>query len=79
MRSHIATVHEGLKPFKCSLCDSWFGTKQYVKKHIATVHGAPVEKRKQWPCEVCKKGFTTKGSLKKHITGAHEDMTELTF
>ena len=34
----IQTVHEGLKPFKCSICNSSFTRKPALKKHIKSVH-----------------------------------------
>ena len=38
MKGHIATIHEGKKPFKCDICNVNFGQKVGLKKHVATVH-----------------------------------------
>ena len=35
MNVHIATVHQGKKPFKCEICHAAFGEKSKMKKHIA--------------------------------------------
>ena len=34
----IQTVHEGQKPFKCSICNSSYTRKMALKKHIQKVH-----------------------------------------
>ena len=38
MKTHIARVHEGKKPFKCGICDYRFSVKGDVKKHVTAVH-----------------------------------------
>ena len=35
---HVATVHEGNKPFKCNICNASFGRRDYLNKHVETVH-----------------------------------------
>ena len=35
---HIASVHEGKKPFKCSICDYTFAQKKTLTNHISSVH-----------------------------------------
>ena len=30
---HIATVHEGINPFKCSVCDVEFANKQFEEAY----------------------------------------------
>ena len=35
---HIASVHEGKKPFKCEICDDQFKLKHELNEHIASVH-----------------------------------------
>ena len=35
---HIASVHEGKKPFKCEICDDQFELKHELNEHIASVH-----------------------------------------
>ena len=40
LKAHIATVHEGTKPYLCSIrnCDSTFKTKKSLNRHINTIH-----------------------------------------
>ena len=38
LKKHVEAVHEGIKPFKCSVCDVKFANKQNLKKHIETIH-----------------------------------------
>ena len=54
LKKHVEAVHEGIKPFKCSICDlkfannynpliqewylSSFVDKQNLKKHVEAVH-----------------------------------------
>ena len=33
LKKHFETVNEGIKPFKCSICDAEFANKQNLKKH----------------------------------------------
>ena len=35
---HIATVHEGKKPFECCVCNAKFAEKRELSRHIAAVH-----------------------------------------
>ena len=68
MKIHIESVHEGKKPFKCSLCDSAFGFKYGLNMHIVSVH----EKKKPFKCSKCEFEATQKVNLKKHIETVHE-------
>ena len=38
LKSHVASVHEGNKPFKCDICDYSCSLKQYMKQHVAKKH-----------------------------------------
>ena len=71
MLSHLSKVHEGKKPFPCSICnDVGFSTKEYIDKHIASVH----EKRDRRPseCSICDKTFAKPEVLDRHIRSVHE-------
>merc|ERR1712129_548566 len=68
MGFHIATVHEGLKPFICSTCNYNAKKMSALNKHIEQVH----EEIKKKECEYCYKRFGTKGSLKRHIDKFHQ-------
>ena len=62
LKKHVGTVHEGIKPFKCSICDVKFANnynsgmvhikfanQQKLKKHVDTVH----EGIKPFECSIC--------------------------
>ena len=38
LKTHIKTVHQGIKTHKCELCDKSFGIPGNLKKHINNVH-----------------------------------------
>ena len=38
LKTHIKSVHEGLKNHKCDLCDKKFGHSSVLKKHIKGIH-----------------------------------------
>ena len=69
MDKHISAVHEGKKPFKCTICDKSFGRKSHMELHISAVH----EEKKPFKCLLCKEGFTRKENLQKHISSVHEN------
>ena len=48
LKKHVEVVHEGIKPFKCSVCDVKFANKQHLKKHIETIH----EEIKPFKCTI---------------------------
>ena len=78
MKIHIQVVHEGKKPFKCTLCDASFTKKSYMVTHIASVHEGKKhieskhEKKRPYKCSKCDACFTQSNVLKKHITSVHE-------
>ena len=62
LRCHVASVHEGKKPFTCSICNKIFCRKYAVDKHIEAIH----EKVKKYHCVPCFKSFATKEGLTLH-------------
>ena len=39
MKNHVESrVHEGIKPFKCEICDKTFSQKWNMKIHMKNVH-----------------------------------------
>ena len=36
--AHKASVHEGIKPYKCERCDLCFTEKSKLKRHVDCVH-----------------------------------------
>ena len=63
MKGHIATIHEGKKPFKCAICDAGFTSKHGMKKHIVAIH----EGNKPFKCDICNAKFASKQRMKGHI------------
>ena len=39
LKSHIDTVHKGIKKFPCDYCSAGFVRKKHLDAHIASVHG----------------------------------------
>ena len=68
MKKHIASVHEGLRPFKCSKCDSCFKDGSNLKRHFMSAH----EGKKPHLCPICGVGFAQNTNLKSHIVKIHE-------
>ena len=67
LSKHMASVHDGKKPFNCSICDHKFSIKQSLTKHIASVH----EGKKPYNCSICNQKFSSKQSLTRHIGSVH--------
>ena len=54
----------------CVICNKYFSTKIYLKRHVTTVH----DEGKQYKCDVCSTIFGQKGALKIHFTTIHRDI-----
>eukprot|EP00179_Madagascaria_erythrocladioides_P005362 CAMPEP_0198317104 /NCGR_PEP_ID=MMETSP1450-20131203/6713_1 /TAXON_ID=753684 ORGANISM="Madagascaria erythrocladiodes, Strain CCMP3234" /NCGR_SAMPLE_ID=MMETSP1450 /ASSEMBLY_ACC=CAM_ASM_001115 /LENGTH=242 /DNA_ID=CAMNT_0044020287 /DNA_START=30 /DNA_END=758 /DNA_ORIENTATION=+ len=67
---HVLTVHEKLRPHKCTICHAEFGLKGNLTKHIKSIHEASSATRLH--CPQCTKSFSIKGNLVKHIQTVHE-------
>ena len=66
-KMHIISVHEGQKPFKCSVCNNC-SRKWVLTQLIALVH----EGKKPLDCSICNYSCSQKGTLIKHIATLHE-------
>ena len=60
-------VHDGEKPYKCTICENRYSEKDTLKKHIAKVH----EKKFQILCSICGVSID-KYNLRQHIQTVHE-------
>ena len=47
VKTHAGIVHEGMKQFKCDICNGKFRSKQIMIHHVATVH----KENKHFNCE----------------------------
>ena len=68
LKRHIESVHEGIKPFKCNICDYETAQKGHLKKHKDSVH----EGIKPYKCHICQFESATSSHVKRHITVVHE-------
>ena len=74
LKTHIKTVHLGLKPYKCDYCDKSFSQKGNLDQHISDVH----LKLKPFKCDFCGESFAQKATLDNHIASMHtEDLKQV--
>ena len=66
----IIDVQEKSKPYQCQQCESSFGEKAVLKRHIKYVH----DKLKPYQCLLCEQAFVQKYSLQLHIKIVHEKL-----
>jgi len=66
----IESVHEGIKKFKCTICDFNCAQKYHLNKHTETVH----EGIRPFKCNICNYETCYKGTLKKHIEYVHKGL-----
>ena len=59
---NVASVHDGIKDWKCSQCPLAFSERQNLRIHVSTVH----EKLKPYQCDGCGKKFGRSSDLKHH-------------
>lgn len=69
MKRHIASVHEGKRPFKCESCGATFTLKEHLKTH-SYVH----TKDNPHKCSLCDASFVQKQALSKHLSTIHDDL-----
>ena len=70
LKQHIETVHQGIKPYQCHMCDSKFYYPSVMKAHISRIHEG--KKPEKINCSTCGKLFAAKRSLKDHIAVVHD-------
>ena len=69
LKIHMASVHEGKKPFKCEICDQKFAGKSSMKRHNEVVH----EGKKRFQCSTCKVRFSKKENMERHVAAIHDN------
>lgn len=57
-------MHEGVKPYQCTLCDKEFVQKWNLRKHFKKHEASSLSERKVFKCVKCNKGFTERYNLK---------------
>ena len=61
LKKHVGTVHEGIKPFKCSICDVEFANNYNPQMQELQIQ--------EWYLHI---KFANKQNLKKHVGTVHE-------
>ena len=55
--------------FKCDECGKYFAWKDYLSRHVTSVHEGVIHR-----CDKCDKYFAHKGNLHVHKKSAHENV-----
>ncbi|AET38513.1 Pzf1p Ecym_2817 [Eremothecium cymbalariae DBVPG len=61
LTEHQVSVHQGIKPYKCTECDRAFVKKSHLERHFFS-HSD----KKPFSCSKCGKGVTTRQQLARH-------------
>ncbi|CAI2359556.1 unnamed protein product [Moneuplotes crassus] len=64
-------MHQGVKPFICSICSNTFTQKGNLKKHMRQHINRNVRDRKIHKCRVCPKSYTERYNLRSHYAAKH--------
>ena len=68
LRRHIKSIHEGIKPYQCSMCDAKYAVKSYLNEHMISVH----ESKRPYECAFCESKFKIQKNLNRHIREVHK-------
>ena len=68
LNSHMKSVHSGVKPFECAVCQ-----KRFSNRGILTAHERVHTGERPFKCELCGGAFKQKGSLQKHMLQVHSE------
>ena len=66
---NVLSVHEGKKPFICSICARRFSKKFERKQPFEMVH----EGKKPFQCKTCEARFSLKSTMKENFYSVHEE------
>ena len=62
------------KPFKCSICEATFTTKNTMKTHIDSIHDGKKLNASRVKCTICEKIFSSSSNIRTHISNKHKDV-----
>ena len=70
--------HYEMNKFICLLCNTDFGTKKGLERHMKQIHEAYQQtekgqkRQKTFSCDICTASFQTQSSLNRHVKNMHE-------
>ena len=68
LKRHVLAVHEGIKEFKCEICDKAFSQKSHKNSHMENVH----EGIRNFYCDLCENKYFVKSiDLRNHKKNYH--------
>eukprot|EP00179_Madagascaria_erythrocladioides_P002734 CAMPEP_0198316682 /NCGR_PEP_ID=MMETSP1450-20131203/6479_1 /TAXON_ID=753684 ORGANISM="Madagascaria erythrocladiodes, Strain CCMP3234" /NCGR_SAMPLE_ID=MMETSP1450 /ASSEMBLY_ACC=CAM_ASM_001115 /LENGTH=424 /DNA_ID=CAMNT_0044019849 /DNA_START=246 /DNA_END=1520 /DNA_ORIENTATION=+ len=67
LETHVRSVHERQRPFKCDRCDQDFATVGNLRRHQRNVH----EKIRRYACQQCAAQFGERSDLVRHQNKVH--------
>ena len=67
MKTHIETVHKGIRKHACPYCDKRFSQKANLRTHVKTLH-----EELRYPCYQCEYQAKRKAALQIHVESQHE-------
>ena len=74
LKTHINSVHLGLRPFSCETCQSTFTQSSHLNYHIKTVH-----QKGQFECRHCELKFDTNNARYDHEKVDHKGESLLKY
>ena len=74
---HALKKHDKVKleMFQCSICDTKFGLKTDLKRHVDRVHGS----KKNYACDICQLKFSHTGHVNRHKTNGNGFINDVTI
>ena len=72
LKTHVKTVHDGIKDHQCEICNKKFGHLGLLKTHVETVHNGI----KNHQCKICNKKFGDLRNMKRHVKTVHDGIKD---